>query len=397
VDDAEEARTIGARLRHIRQARRKSLRVVAGLAGISKSRLSEIERGESVLDRRSEIVALANALRIAPSELVKLPVPAPGNGDVEAAVGEVRKALTEVSRNRPGGQVLPLDALRIRVAELLDAGRQCRQAVVGATLPALIRDLHTSIAAGRDVAGLLELAVVLHAQGTHAWLRVMGAEVDLRALATLVARQAAEHRDEPTTMGLAMWVDGLAMLAAGDFDLARYELDSVTVAMNSSESMQVAGMLALCRSLVAAADNRPADVEAALDMAAELAERTGEGNAYWLGFGPTNVGLWRMAAVLEIGDHERAVTIAEGLDPRVHPNRSRQTAYWIDYGRALARLRGRQDHAVMALRRAETISPLHTLRNPLARDAIGGLLVRARRDAVGRELRGMAYRAGLPV
>jgi hypothetical protein len=104
-----------------------------------------------------------------------------------------------------------------------------------------------------------------------------------------------------------------------------------------------------------------------------------------------------MAAVLEIGDHERAVTIAEGLDPRVHPNRSRQTAYWIDYGRALARLRGRQDHAVMALRRAETISPLHTLRNPLARDAIGGLLVRARRDAVGRELRGMAYRAGLPV
>jgi hypothetical protein len=270
--------------------------------------------------------------------------------------------------------VLPLDALRIRVAELLDAGRQCRQAVVGATLPALIRDLHTSIAAGRDVAGLLELAVVLHAQGTHAWLRVMGAEVDLRALATLVARQAAEHRDEPTTMGLAMWVDGLAMLAAGDFDLARYELDSVTVAMNSSESMQVAGMLALCRSLVAAADNRPADVEAALDMAAELAERTGEGNAYWLGFGPTNVGLWRMAAVLEIGDHERAVTIAEGLDPRVHPNRSRQTAYWIDYGRALARLRGRQDHAVMALRRAETISPLHTLRNRSPGMPSGGCL-----------------------
>ena len=45
-----DAQTIGARLRHIRNSRKKSLRVVAGLAGMSKSRLSEIERGESALD-----------------------------------------------------------------------------------------------------------------------------------------------------------------------------------------------------------------------------------------------------------------------------------------------------------------------------------------------------------
>ncbi|MGH3717586.1 MAG: hypothetical protein ACRDRI_01860 [Pseudonocardiaceae bacterium] len=42
--DIEEARTIGARLRQIRNFRRKSLRVVAGLAGMSKSRPSLIER-----------------------------------------------------------------------------------------------------------------------------------------------------------------------------------------------------------------------------------------------------------------------------------------------------------------------------------------------------------------
>jgi transcriptional regulator with XRE-family HTH domain len=397
VDVDDDARTIGRRLRLIRNSRKKGLRVIAGLAGMSKSKLSLIERGEIALDSRSDIVALANALQISPSELVRLPVPAPGNGDAGAAEGEVRKALTAVSRNRPGGQVLPLDALRIRVRELLVAGRQCRQAEVGAALPTLIRDLHTSITAGRDVAELLDLAVLLHTQGSHAWLGVMRAEVDLRSLAALVARQAAEHRDEPTMMGLAVWGDGLAMLAAGDFDLARAELDSVAVPTNSPESMQLAGMLALCRSLVAAADKRPADVDAALDYADELAQRTGEGNAYWLGFGPTNVALWRMAAVLEAGDHERTVTIAERVNPRMHPNRSRQVAYWIDYGRALARLRGRHDDAVKALRRAEVLSPLHTLRNPFVREVLGELLVRSRRDAVGRELRGMAYRAGLPV
>ncbi|MGH3683500.1 MAG: helix-turn-helix domain-containing protein [Pseudonocardiaceae bacterium] len=295
--DSEDGRTIGRRLRQLRKSQGKSLQVIADLSGVlSATSLSRIENGLRALDRRSEIVALADALRIAPSELTRLPVPAPGNGDAMAAEGEVRKSLTAVSRNRPGGQVLPLDAMRIRVRELLVAGRQCRQAEVGAALPTLIRDLHTSITAGRDVAELLDLAVLLHTQGSHAWLGVMRAEVDLRSLAALVARQAAEHRDEPTMMGLAVFGDGLAMLAAGDFDLARAELDSVAVPTNSPESMQLAGMLALCRSLVAAADKRPADVNAALDYADELAQRTGEGNAYWLGFGPTNVALWRMAA-----------------------------------------------------------------------------------------------------
>ena len=104
-------------------------------------------------------------------------------------------------------------------------------------------------------------------------------------------------------MGLAVWADGLVMLGAGDFDLARAELDSVAVPTNSSQSMQLAGMLALCRSLVAAADKRSAEVDAALHYAGELAQRTGEGNAYSLGFGPTNVGLWRMAAALEAKDY----------------------------------------------------------------------------------------------
>ncbi|HKR52298.1 MAG TPA: helix-turn-helix transcriptional regulator [Pseudonocardiaceae bacterium] len=63
--DIKDPRTIGARLRLIREARKKSLRVVAGLAGMSKSKLSQIERGEIALDSISDIVALANALQIA--------------------------------------------------------------------------------------------------------------------------------------------------------------------------------------------------------------------------------------------------------------------------------------------------------------------------------------------
>jgi transcriptional regulator with XRE-family HTH domain len=395
----EDARTIGARLRLIRDARKKSLRVVAGLAGMSKSKLSQIERGEIALDSISDIVALANALGIAPSELMRLPVPAPANGETDSAMEAVRSAVTAVSRDRPGGLVLPVAVLRDRVSATLNAHYGCRSGdKVGATLPGLIRDLHTSIAAGRDVAELLDLAVLLHAAATVAWLRVAGAGLDLRSEASLLALRAAQARDTPTALGLATWGGVYVMVTGGEFDLAQAELDAVTVPTNTPESMQLAGTLALCRSFVASADSRPGDMDAPLELAAELAERTGEGDAYWLGFGPQSVGQWHMAAAREARDHERVVSIAEGLRPDGHAHRLRHAMYWVNYGLALSKLRGRSDDAVRAFRRAEVISPHHVHRDPFVPEALGGLLTRTRRDSpAGRELRRMAYRAGLPV
>ncbi|MDQ3763009.1 MAG: helix-turn-helix domain-containing protein [Actinomycetota bacterium] len=397
--DLDDPRTIAQRLRQIRHARGKSLRVISGLAGISKSALSQMERGERPLDSLAEIVALANALQVAPSELIRAPLPAPANGPTDSAVEAVRSALMAVNRARPGGQVVLLDALRARVTATLAAHYSCRQdREVGAALPELIRDLHTSITAGRDVAQLLELAMLLHVGVTVGWLRVAGAPLDLRTQAAHLAHQAAQHRDSPVALGLATWGGLHLMLASGEFDLAQAELDSVTVPTNTPESTQLAGMLALCQSLVAAADSRPSDIAAPLEYASELAERTGEGNAYWMGFGPTNVGFWRMNVALEAGDHQRAVAIAEGLHPEAHPFRGCQAMYWVDYGRALARLRGRHDDAVRAFRQAERISPRRVHRNPYAREVLAGLLARTRpHSPAGRELRRMAYRAGLPV
>jgi transcriptional regulator with XRE-family HTH domain len=396
--DAEEARTIGARARMIRRARRKPLRVVAGLAGMSKSKLDRIERGEVALDSRSDIVALANALGVARSELTRMDEPASGNGAKNMAVEAVRLAFMAIDHDQPGGEILPVEVLRARVLAILDARcRRDRQDEAAVVLPGLIRDLHTSIEAGRDVAELLDLAVLLHTQGTGAWLRVVGGELDLRRDAARLARQAAHERDTPAARGIATVGTVGVMRAAGTFDLALGELDSVTFPTVSAESAQLAGMLALSRSRVAAADKRPADAEAALEYAGELAAHTGEGNAYWMGFGPTNVGQWRIAGALEVHDYGQAAAIAESLQPYTHPNVPRRAVYWIDYGRALTRLRGRQDDAVMALHRGESLSPLHIQRNPFVRDVLVELIARrSRRDAVGVELRAMAYRAGLP-
>jgi hypothetical protein len=85
-----------------------------------------------------------------------------------------------------------------------------------------------------------------------------------------------------------------------------------------------------------------------------------------------------------------------GIGLEEHPSRERRATYWMDYGRALARVR-RRDDAVMALRTAEELFPMRVLRNSFARDVIAELVAHSRRDSLGRELRGMAYRAGLPV
>lgn len=394
--DAEEAHAIGQRVKQIRYARRKSLRVLAGLAGMSKDTLSRIERGERALDSRSETVALANALQIAPSDLQSLPVPAPANGDTDMAVEQVRLTLMGVNRNQPGGAVVPVDALRERVGALVGAGSEADQELTGRELPVLIRDLHTTMVAGRDVDELLELAVLLHTQATIGWLRTAGASVDLREQAALLACRAAEERDTPLVRGLAAAGSARVMLSTGAFGLAQTELDSLTVPTNSPEAMQLAGMLALYQAEVAGADSRPGDVGPALEYAGELAERTGEGNAYWLGFGPTNTAFCRTSVALDLKDYDMAVAAAEGVDPRLHSNRSRQAAYWAYYGRALTRLRGRHADAVRALLRAEAISPHRVQRDPFVREALAELLAHSGRDAVGRDLRGMTYRAGLP-
>ncbi len=107
-----------------------------------------------------------------------------------------------------------------------------------------------------------------------------------------------------------------------------------------------------------------------------------------------------MAGAHSVGgrDNELAARIAEGLRPETHLLRSRQAAYWVTYGQALSRLRGRHEDAINAFRRAELISPHHVLRDPITREVLAELLPRTRRDSpAGRELRGMAYRAGLPV
>src|SRR5581483_6002298 len=71
--DAEEASAIGARARMIRRRRGLSLDVAAGLAGITKSYLSLLERGQRGFNRRGLLEDLAEALGCSVADLTGQP------------------------------------------------------------------------------------------------------------------------------------------------------------------------------------------------------------------------------------------------------------------------------------------------------------------------------------
>ena len=100
-----------------------------------------------------------------------------------------------------------------------------------------------------------------------------------------IARTLAEGLDDPIMLGLV--AAGRAtnvLIGSGAFDLARAVLDETTVSTATDEGRQVSGMLALDRSLVAAAEGRPAESGAALEYAGELAARI-TGDPFTTGFG----------------------------------------------------------------------------------------------------------------
>lgn len=387
---------MGRALRQIRHARGKSLAVVAGLAGISTSYLSRLESGERALDRRSLIIVLANALEVAPSEITRNAVGVSGDLEEDRSLGDVRLSLLLASIGEPGGEVVSVDVLRTRAKDVLEAQRRCEYALVGAQLPGLVRDLHTSLMAGRDERELLKLSVLTHVQGTQAWLSDIGAGSDLAWQASELARQAAERLDKPLFNAVSAFGTGFGLIAAGGFEPARRLLTAADPGTATSEAIQITGMLTVTNALVSAAQGDTAARHAALEQADELAARTGDANAMWLGFGPSNVGIWRMSVALESGEHQEAAAIAETVNPRAL-SQTRQAAYYREYGRALARIPRRQTEAVLMLRRAEKISPARIHRHPFMRAVLAELLARAKKDAVGRELRGMAYRSGLPL
>jgi transcriptional regulator with XRE-family HTH domain len=398
--DVDDGRTTGQRLREIRYWRDKSLRVVAELAGISESYLSRLERGERQVDSRSLLEALAAALQVAPSDITGQPYPPSNEGEAvaHAAAQALRAVLRDIEVNELVIATPPRSVaeLRAAVAAVNAASAACDYAILGQTVPNLVGELY-ALAEGEGSAEARRLLVdVLHAafylskdlgHGDLAWM-VSG---HLQATTTALG--------EPVLGAVAGFVRSHATVGrrAREIGLRLAERSAALLKPDDGPAGQVYGMLHLSAALQSAVTGHVDNARAHLDEAAQTASRTGDGTFAGLNFGPRNVGVWRIALALELGEAGRVPELARQVEVAAIPSAGRQATFYGDVGRGLASIRGQEAQAVEALQRAEQLAPQRTRTNPFIRVAVTDLLRRTRRDSTGREVRGMAYRMGLAV
>jgi transcriptional regulator with XRE-family HTH domain len=376
---------IGAQVVAWRRRRGMSQRVLAGLAGISQPYLSQIETGSRPVERRSTLVGLADALQVSVDELTGRPGDPTNPSKTHAAplVPAIRAAIIM----RKAGETRPSDGAS------LDAAVAASTAGDYVTLGPMLPDLIGSCAGPDLVRVGCEAMWYLNHQGY----------VDLACAMADLTLAEAQRDGAPTWLGVAEFVRAgsfppeTSVLAAS---LAGRAADGMQSAAADPAVRQAYGLLHLRAALNAAAAADAPSASAHLDEAAGEAATLGEpadGHGLCsLGFGPTTVALWRLAVYADLGEHDAVISAAQRVDPRHTPIPYRQARYWMDLGRALAGV-GRDNDAVVALLRAETVCPQWVRLRPEVRDTVGTVLRRTRRSAVPAPLRRAAQMAGMEV
>jgi len=400
--------TIGARLRTLRRWRGLTQVQLADMAGLSASFVSMVEHGSRMLDRRSHIAALADALRVSETDLVGGPHLSSDRlqSDPHMAIPPLRVALQTNSLSRPAvDSARPVAELQALVFGTIEPMRRvCDYVGIGQLLPDCLDELYRHAGDAADEAtSRLALETLVEACVIAAAVAKELHYMDLAYLAAQRAEEAALLNGDPVLKGKAdfMWL--LALPRAGSWDRNLLAAEQAANALEPYATdplgLQVLGMLALTASLSAASMQRGDQASFWLDEAERIATHVpDEPMRTWQCFSTTNVHIWRISVGVERG--ESGGTVLELARPvnldLLEPKASRRAGFLTDVGRGLAREPQMQQEAVRWLRKAEDAAPQRVRNSAAVRETVAYLLGRANAAAGGRELRGMAARMGVP-
>lgn len=389
---------IAQRIRWWRLGSKLSQQVVADRAGIDRTYLSKIESGAARLDSRSTLERIARALGVSYNDLTGQPIK-PTTPELQAAHGAVeriRVAHVALDNDSPPAAMRPLEQLTGDVQAAAQAWQDCDYAAAGRDLGRIITDLHAHVHTGNRAG----LPIYVEALDVAAWtVRLLG-HYDLAYALTSRQQAIAADSDDQHLQAFSAFTRALTIGAAASGDEqaqatgrrhAERALDALTP--RDDTGLQLAGMLhlAACRADIGSGG----DGAEHLAEATRLAERTGDGTAYQLFFGPTNVAIWKIHFAVERGDGGATVELARDVRLDAIGSKARQTMFYRHLGLGLAQSRGREAAAIDALLKAERLAPGKLRLDPLARETVGHLLSRARATAGGEPLRRLARHVGI--
>lgn len=386
--DAEEARTIGRRVRMIRRRRGLSLDVAAGLAGISKPYLSQLENGLRGFNRRGLLEDIAAAIGCSVADLTGQPYPASNRdtADALAVIAEITPLVYE-----DGVPDVPARSVEQLAQWASAANAHCdeaRYALAGRRLGLLLTELQVHVTTGTPAVRRCGLVALVEAYVVVFGIARQLGHPQLAVQAMRRGKAAAAQLGDPALAGFA----GLAL--AGSFSRlgARHSastvLDEARVAVEpeadptapDGRAAEALGMNHLLAAQLASRSGHPGAAETHLAEASDLAGKLGERNTLAWHFGPANVAAWSLAIAVEQGN---GPAHAEWLDanPIQPTSAGRRSRLHLDLARGYAQADGGRDaEAIRHLDTADRIAPTRIRNDPIARDLVDVLDRRARRS-----------------
>lgn len=310
---------IGRRIREVRKIRQMSVRRLAERVSISVSALEKYERG----DRNPApglVARIARALSVGPERLYGQPFlnGAETEEQVQAVIPELRRIL--LAYDNPDDLPAPPRPLPVLAAEM-DQVAQMRQngryVPMGPLLPDLLTELThhamTAQGAGR------ERAYWWLARGyraTNSLAHKLGYP-DMSATAIERVQWAAGHSGDPLMQVTAAYLKAGAMLRLGTYGSARRVLEGLELEIErlapeqslTEEHLALQGAVLLKLAILEARDGRGEAAEQRLVEAQERASllRGSDTSYYEMSFGPTNVRIHQVAALIDAGDTSQAL------------------------------------------------------------------------------------------
>lgn len=384
--------TLGDRLRIARRTRKLSAAQLAQKVAISPSYLQKLESGARKATP-SLTLALANALHFGPEVLTGQPYygePEAEDG-VHAVIPELRRLL--LCYDTPDELEIaprPLAVLASEVDQVSALRRDARYAPMGPLLPPIIAELtHVALEAraAEQRKAFLHLARAFRAVNSLA--HKMGHH-DLSNTALERVRWAADRSGDALMQFTAGYLVASAMLRQGAYGSARRKLLALREELErlqpehsySQDALAVDGALVLKLAVVASRENKPAVAREYLREAEEIARWAGNRDslAYEMSFGPTNIRIHDIHAMIDMGDAEQALArLTEWAPaggewaPPASTVGERSSHHHIDVASAKLAV-GDRAGAFADLQRARKIAPNHTRFHPSVRETTSALL-----------------------
>lgn len=402
MPDDHDDQPPGERLRALRQWRGIDQETLAGLIGKSQSWVSKVEVGNVTMQRTADIEAVASVLQVHPDELTGRPHRslARPTHDVDVMVPAIRRALIDPVTPGPPA---PTAELRLRVHRGIEAmWRTGSLGDLAAQLPGLLSAVRFAAGEGRAEDDRRAALEMLAATTSTAFplLKHTG-HLDLALLSAQQCTLAAEELGDPVWRAYAEIRRSHALIPLDAPEralaIARGAIDTAEPHVGSSDgARRVYGFGHLVAAVWAAQSFRAGDAEDHLVEAERIAEGMADADHWDLWFGPQNVAIHRTQVAAVLGRGGELPALAGRVDEDAVPSLVQRCYLRINVALGLASVKGRADDAVAELRAAERIAPMRMrTRTAIVPGLVMQLLGKQLRASSLRELRGLAYRAGV--